>query len=72
MSRCRACNDEIRWVRTAANDKLIPLNLEPDPAGNVEVVDGKAVVHADGQDDLFATGVRFMPHHATCTNWPPK
>lgn len=72
MSRCRACGDEIRWVRTAANDRLIPLNIEPDPAGNVEVVDAKAVVHAAGQADLFADGVRFMPHHATCTNWPPK
>lgn len=66
---CRTCGASIRFVRTAANDKLIPLDPEPNPDGNVEIIDGNAVVHTG--PDLFG-GQRFMPHHATCPNWPPK
>lgn len=67
VSRCRSCGAPIRWARTAANGALIPLDAEPNPAGNVELVDGRAVVH--GQPPLLTPPELWMPHHATCPNW---
>lgn len=69
MSTCRACPAEIRWARTT-NGKTIPLDAEPDPAGNVRLVDD--VAHVIGPDptlDPDDDGVRYMPHHATCPGW---
>lgn len=66
MSTCRSCQAPIRWVRTATNNKLMPLNLEPDPAGNVTVTDDIATIHAPGQHGLLDNDERWMPHHATC------
>lgn len=44
----------------------MPLDAEPNPAGNVELgVDG-AIVHAAGQQDMLGAGERWMPHFATC------
>ena len=66
MSRCRSCGAEVRWAHTTFG-KLMPLDAEPDPNGNVELV-GKgqqqlAIVHAQPTMD---GGLRYMPHHATC------
>lgn len=70
-STCRTCSAEIRWVSTT-NDRPMPLDAEPHPDGNVEIVDvdGRpvAVVHAEGQRCMF-DGERWMPHFATCPNW---
>lgn len=63
---CRACGAEIRFVRTKAKARFMPLDPEPNPDGNVEIVDGLAIVHA--QPPL--SGELYMPHHATCPNWP--
>ena len=68
---CRSCGAAVRWVRTAASGTLMPLNAAPDPAGNVELDgEGRAVVHAVGQTDIFGAGERWMPHHATCPQAP--
>lgn len=40
---CRACGKRIFFAKTPAG-KAIPLNAEPDPAGNVALRDGLAVV----------------------------
>ena len=66
MNACRSCGAEIRWVRTAANGKAMPLDALPTPAGNVEITPAGAVVHAQATLD---GGERWMPHHATCPNW---
>lgn len=66
-STCRGCGAPIRWVRTT-HGNLMPLDAEPDPDGNVELIDSfldglVAVVHT--QPTMFG-GERWMPHHATC------
>lgn len=71
---CRACGAAIVWARTI-NDRPIPLDAEPNPAGNV-ILDGTTahVLGGDGQTIPFelahlADADRHMPHHATCTEW---
>ena len=68
MAACRGCGVAIRWVATAATGKLMPLNAEPDPAGNVLLDDdGRAVVLGKGDAGASLFGeARYMPHHATC------
>lgn len=89
--KCRACDAEIRWARTA-NGKAIPLDAEPNPDGNV-LLDysgddettgsaaggtGSPIAHVIGKNgvplDLAHLGAdpRYMPHHATCPNWPKR
>lgn len=76
MSACRGCGAPILWVRTT-HGNLMPLDAEPDPDGNVELVDrdGQAVTDPTDQRALTAVvhaqpsmlgGRRWMPHHATC------
>lgn len=52
----------MRWVRTTAG-QLMPLDRDPTPDGNVELVDDVAIVH--GQTPLDH-GPLYMPHFATC------
>jgi len=63
MSVCRACGAEIRWARTAAKGRPIPLDVEPNPDGNVIIEDGLAIVL--GAPSLL-DGERWMPHMVTC------
>lgn len=73
LARCRACGARIGWVRTAANGKLMPLDPDPHPAGNVELYTldtGQLVARVHGQPELLhPDGPRYMPHQATCPNW---
>jgi len=73
---CRWCTDATLfvWCVTAAG-KRIPIEAEPNPAGNVEVQHAKsanplappfAIIHA-GPPGMFDDWVAYMPHHATCT-----
>lgn len=67
MSACRGCGAPIRWVRTE-HGNLMPIDPDPDPDGNVELVDDLgeelvAIVHAQ---PTLTGGDRWMPHHATC------
>lgn len=76
MSACRACDAPIRWALTV-NGKRIPLDRDPNPAGNVELQNDPplrhplAIVHA-GPPGMFDDWVAFMPHHATCPSWPSR
>lgn len=63
MNRCRSCGAEIVWVVTSTGARM-PLDAEPNPDGNVELVNGRAIVH--GQPPAFVHGPIHMPHHATC------
>lgn len=64
---CRYCHRPVMWTRTAARNKLMPLDPEPNPAGNVELTTAGAVVH--GQPPLLVAEL-YMPHFATCPSWP--
>lgn len=72
MSNCRTCGAAMLWALTK-NGKRIPLDAEPNPAGNVElsrVGEGVpfATVHK-GPPGMFDDWEAWMPHHATCPNW---
>ncbi len=57
----------IRFVATPAGRRL-PVNLDPDPAGNVVMRDGLArVLTADQVAGPYRSATRWMPHQATCT-----
>ncbi len=74
-SRCRSCRAPITWhttrttTGTSTAGRLMPVNVGPDPAGNVRIhPDGTASV-VGATIDLFDptdTGERHMPHWATC------
>lgn len=66
LCQSEKCQAPIRWARTTTG-KLMPLDPDPHPDGNIELTDAGAVVHADGQM-MFDTGPRYMPHWATCTD----
>ena len=70
-TKCRACGQPIIWA-TTKNDKMMPIDAEPDPAGNVELHGDRGVrfarVHA-GPPGMFDDWTAYMPHHATCTEW---
>lgn len=76
--KCRACEAPVRWARTAANDRPIPLDPEPAANGNV-ILDDDDRAHVLGKNgdvpfDLahLADRPRYMPHHATCPNWTKR
>lgn len=73
MSSCRSCAAPIRWAKTLGG-KAIPLNAQPDPAGNItlkETGDPKAplarvLAGADLFDARTAGTELWMSHYATC------
>jgi hypothetical protein len=81
MSACRSCKAPLLWATSEANRKPIPLDRDPNPEGNVVLVDAsftRGAVHISekvarvlGPLELAALDAgtnRFMPHHATCPN----
>jgi hypothetical protein len=68
VSACRACLAPLRWERTERG-RPMPLDIDPNPAGNVVIEDGHAVVLAPGSDH---PGERWMPHFSTCPNWSDR
>ena len=69
--RCRRCRAQIKWARTE-NGKAMPLDFHPNQDGNIELVNGIAVVL--GGDNLAhareTNTVLHMPHFATCPGKP--
>lgn len=76
-AKCRACDAPIIWAVTERG-KAMPLDADPDPAGNV-IMTGANKVGSNGHAgpeikvlgntaDMFGgePEVRYMPHHATC------
>lgn len=73
-STCRGstCTASIIWATTQATGKSIPVDADPHPDGNVELIPNLdaperapwAVVHS--APPLLTTGTLHMPHHATC------
>lgn len=68
MSRCRSCQAEIEFVRTSSG-RAVPLDADPTPEGNVEIINGTARVLGPHTLELLTPEERArlrMPHHATC------
>jgi hypothetical protein len=57
---CRSCGAEIRWEKNG-NGKLVPLDPEPTPNGNLSIVDGVVIVA-----DPDAPPPHYVTHFATC------
>ena len=77
---CKHCHRRIRWARTR-NGRWMPLDPDPNPSGNVrlrgihpqggllaEVLGAQASLLGDADDDE----PRYMPHHASCPDLPPR
>lgn len=68
---CQSCGARIIFAITT-NATAMPIDVEPNPDGNVTLVAGPISPHATvhpkgGQVDLFGQAdTRYMPHHATC------
>jgi hypothetical protein len=70
---CKGCGGPVLWATTEATGKWLSLDPEPVSGGNVTLLaDGRAHVLTKSElGGLFADpAVRYMPHRATCTNWP--
>lgn len=71
MPSCSKCHATIFFARTV-NDKAMPINQQPDPAGNIVLLhqDGKLVAHvltkAELAEPIQRGQDRFMSHYATC------
>ncbi|WP_405799324.1 hypothetical protein [Streptomyces sp. NBC_01506] len=77
VTTCRRCPAPICWALTTANGRRQPVDAEPNSAGNLAVSRGPddvLYVRALTTDrpELKAGEWQAMPHHATCTNPPPK
>lgn len=69
MATCRSCSAEIIWCETS-NGKAMPVDFEPDPNGNVELVQRTAhwplaIVHP--QPPMVAADLH-QSHFATCAH----
>lgn len=70
---CRRCLRPVIWARTEAHNKPLPLDPEPDEAGNQAVFrEGEAwrARQLSGDDRPYSFETRYMPHVATCK--PPE
>lgn len=65
MPRCRDCPTQIAWYPTAATGRMMPINAKSDPAGNVIIEDGRAVV-VGPDDPRREDHAVYMPHWARC------
>jgi hypothetical protein len=73
VAQCRSasCAAPVIWARTSSGE-LMPVNPDPDPDGNVELMPPgagydtpTAIVHPADQPTLWA-GERYVSHFATC------
>jgi hypothetical protein len=63
-SRCTSCTASIFWTRTESGARM-PVDYEPDPAGRVIIVNGRARFLRKDETPP-ATFARFTSHFATC------
>lgn len=73
VTRCRDCPAQIIWTRTKANNRAMPVNVEPVHGGNVVLTTGNGdtpwaeVLTRDEVVKRDARGVRsFVSHFTTC------
>lgn len=71
MSRCRSCDEPIRWAKTPSG-KSIPLNATPTHEGNVAVRVEAGIARAYVLVGVELANMRsrqpllYTAHHATC------
>lgn len=73
MSHCRSCGAPVRWARTLTG-KAIPLDTEPDPAGNIALDDtgdpnapqARVLAGVDLFDARSAGATLWLSHFVTC------
>lgn len=71
MQACRSCGAAI-FFKPTTGDASIPLDAEPNPAGNVILerdLLGQTFARVLGKGEHDVPGTRYMPHFATCPNW---
>jgi hypothetical protein len=64
MAECRSCGAPITWAITDKR-RRIPLDPEPNPAGNIRLDLTHAHILTKGETYY---GPRYMSHFATCPN----
>lgn len=68
MPNCRSCGAPVRWVETSKGKKM-PIDINPNPNGNVILIDGVAhYVKDDPFEKPEETAKRYVSHFATCPN----
>lgn len=72
MASCN-CGAEIFWRKHTVTKVPAPLNMGPDPTGNLRLEgdhEYALVPKAERADFLAAGGILFRPHYADCPNAP--
>jgi hypothetical protein len=66
MPACKSCGASIRWAKTLSGSS-IPLNMTPDPKGNIMVLDNRAVIITGVDPTKLPAGEpRFTSHFKDC------
>ena len=65
MSQCRSCGAPIRWL-TTLRGKMIPIDLEPVPTGNV-IIEGTGRARVIGSG-VPSDGPLYQSHFVSCPN----
>ena len=70
---CKDCGETVLFVRTEYGSTM-PINWDPDPAGNVVLmeVDRRTYARVLGKGAERPACVLWMPHHATCPASKPR
>jgi hypothetical protein len=68
---CKWCGLPIKWAATAGG-KRMPLDVDPNPAGNIVIRDGRAVVLSTAEYSRNVAGPRLTSHFATCPKRPAR
>lgn len=67
VSACSSCGAEIKWGKTEASGKMMPLNPKPVPGGNVVIVDrvgSTDIVRVLGKGD--PSRAAYVSHFVSC------
>jgi hypothetical protein len=64
-TKCKSCGAEIFWVKSSRG-KPMPLNKDPDPAGNIVVVVGIGYVFLPNAPEALPPKPYYKSHFATC------
>lgn len=73
MPNCRSCDAEIFYRQHIISGVSAPLNIGPDPQGNLRLEGDKhyAVVPAAERAGFVASGgTLYMPHYKSCPQAP--
>ena len=68
-SRCKACGNPILWARVTATGKMMPVDPEPRPDGNIELTRGRtpeATVHGQSPLGVDPDLTLYVSHFVTC------